>query len=166
MASIEERVESLIKLNGVAEFLNDIKEKIEKIGYELYDVEYSKEGKNYFLRIFIDSKNGIDLDDCEKVNNEIMEDLDNANYIKEQYFLEVSSPGIERILRKEKHLEQNIGNEIAIKLFKKDEEGKKEYQGILKKYTEQDIIIEDNENKQKQINRKNISQIKTVYNWE
>ena len=144
MASIEERVESLIK------------EKIEKIGYELYDVEYSKEGKNYFLRIFIDSKNGIDLDDCEKVNNEIMEDLDNANYIKEQYFLEVSSPGIERILRKE----------IAIKLFKKDEEGKKEYQGILKKYTEQDIIIEDNENKQKQINRKNISQIKTVYNWE
>ncbi len=154
MASIEERVESLIK------------EKIEKIGYELYDVEYNKEGKNYFLRIFIDSKNGIDLDDCEKVNNEIMEDLDNANYIKEQYFLEVSSPGIERILRKEKHLEQNIGNEIAIKLFKKDEEGKKEYQGILKKYTEQDIIIEDNENKQKQINRKNISQIKTVYNWE
>lgn len=154
MASIEERVESLIK------------EKIEKIGYELYDVEYSKEGKNYFLRIFIDSKNGIDLDDCEKVNNEIMEDLDNDNYIKEQYFLEVSSPGIERILRKEKHLEQNIGNEIAIKLFKKDEEGKKEYQGILKKYTEQDIIIEDNENKQKQINRKNISQIKTVYNWE
>lgn len=154
MASIEERVESLIK------------EKIEKIGYELYDIEYSKEGKNYFLRIFIDSKNGIDLDDCEKVNNEIMEDLDNANYIKEQYFLEVSSPGIERILRKEKHLEQNIGNEIAIKLFKKDEEGKKEYQGILKKYTEQDIIIEDNENKQKQINRKNISQIKTVYNWE
>lgn len=154
MASIEERVESLIK------------EKIEKIGYELYDVEYSKEGKNYFLRIFIDSKNGIDLDDCEKVNNEIMEDLDNANYIKEQYFLEVSSPGIERILRKEKHLEQNIGNEIVIKLLKKDEEGKKEYQGILKKYTEQDIIIEDNENKQKQINRKNISQIKTVYNWE
>lgn len=154
MASIEERVENLIK------------EKIEKIGYELYDVEYSKEGKNYFLRIFIDSKNGIDLDDCEKVNNEIMEDLDNANYIKEQYFLEVSSPGIERILRKEKHLEQNIGNEIVIKLFKKDEEGKKEYQGILKKYTQQDIIIEDNENKQKQINRKNISQIKTVYNWE
>ena len=154
MASIEERVENLIK------------EKIEKIGYELYDVEYSKEGKNYFLRIFIDSKNGIDLDDCEKVNNEIMEDLDNANYIKEQYFLEVSSPGIERILRKEKHLEQNIGNEIVIKLFKKDEEGKKEYQGILKKYTEQDIIIEDNENKQKQINRKNISQIKTVYNWD
>ena len=154
MASIEERVESLIK------------EKIEKIGYELYDEQYVKEGKNYFLRIYIDNEKGIDLNDCEKVNDAIVEPLDKADYIKEQYFLEVSSPGIERILRKEKHLEQNIGNEIAIKLFKKDEEGKKEYQGILKKYTEQDIIIEDNENKQKQINRKNISQIKTVYNWE
>ena len=75
MASIEERVESLLK------------EKIEAIGYELYDVEYSKEGKNYFLRIFIDKTGGIDLNDCEKVNNEIDEILDEADYIKEQYFL-------------------------------------------------------------------------------
>ena len=149
MASIEERVESLIK------------EKIEKIGYELYDVEYNKEGKNYFLRIFIDSKNGIDLDDCEKVNNEIMEDLDNANYIKEQYFLEVSSPGIERILRKEKHLEQNIGNEIAIKLFKKDENGRKSYIGELKAFDADTITIDEIK-----FDRKNIAQLKTIYNWE
>ena len=98
LASIEERVESLLK------------EKIEAIGYELYDVEYSKEGKNYFLRIFIDKTGGIDLNDCGKVNNEIDEILDEADYIKEQYFLEVSSPGIERIIRKEKHL-KNIWNE-------------------------------------------------------
>ena len=64
MASIEERVESLLK------------EKIEAIGYELYDVEYSKEGKNYFLRIFIDNDTGISLDDCEKVNNAITDMLD------------------------------------------------------------------------------------------
>ena len=120
MASIEERVEKLLS------------EKIESIGYELYDVEYSKEGKNYFLRIFIDKPDGIDLNDCEKVNNEINEILDKANYIKDQYFLEVSSPGIERIIRKEKHLKKYIGNEVNIKLFKKDEQGKKEYQGILK----------------------------------
>ena len=154
MSSLEEKIEKLVE------------PKIVNLGYELYDVQYVKEGKDYFLRIFIDNSNGISLEDCEKVNNAITDLLDDANYIKQQYFLEVSSPGVERILRKEKHLEQNIGNEIAIKLFKKDEEGKKEYQGILKKYTEQDIIIEDNENKQKQINRKNISQIKTVYNWE
>ena len=80
MASIEEKIEKLVQ------------DKIENIGYELYDVEYAKEGKNYFLRIFIDSKNGIDLNDCEKVNNEINEILDEADYIKEQYFLEVSSP--------------------------------------------------------------------------
>ena len=109
MAKIEEKVENLLK------------EKIEKLGYDLYDVEYAKEGKNYFLRIYIDKENGIDLNDCEKVNNEISEILDEANYIKEQYFLEVSSPGIERILRKDKHLEQNKGKEIFVKLFKKDE---------------------------------------------
>lgn len=150
MASIEEKVESLVK------------EKIENIGYELYDVEYAKEGKNYFLRIYIDKPDGIDLKDCEKVNDEITDILDEANYIKEQYFLEISSPGIERTLRKDKHLEQNKGKEIGIKLFKKDEFGKKEYQGILKDFNENNIILEENI----KIERKNIAQIKTIYHWE
>ncbi|MBR0490538.1 MAG: ribosome maturation factor RimP [Clostridia bacterium] len=154
MASIEEKVESLLK------------EKIESIGYDLYDVEYAKEGPNYFLRIFIDKPEGIDLEDCEKVNNEIMEKLDEADYIKDQYFLEVSSPGVERVLKKDKHLEQNIGNEVQIKLFKKDENGKKEYQGILKSFDEQTITIEQDQDQEIAIERKNIAQIKTVYNWE
>ncbi len=149
MANIEEKVESLIKT------------KIENIGYELYDVEYSKEGKNYYLRVFIDKPKGIDLTDCEKVNDEINDILDEANYIKEQYFLEVSSPGIERILRKDKHLEKNIGTEINIKLFKKDENGNKEYQGILKSFNENEIELEDDI----KIERKNIAQIKTIYHW-
>ena len=150
MANIEEKVENLLK------------EKIENIGYDLYDVEYAKEGKNYFLRIYIDKPEGIDLKDCEKVNDEISDLLDEANYIKEQYFLEVSSPGIERVLRKDQHLEQNKGKEIAIKLFKKDTLGNKEYQGILKDFNEECIIIEDDI----KIERKNIAQIKTVYHWE
>jgi len=79
LANIEEKVEKLIK------------EKVENIGYELYDVEYAKEGKEYFLRVFINKPEGINLSDCEKVNNEIDEILDTADYIKEQYFLEVSS---------------------------------------------------------------------------
>ncbi len=152
MASIEEKVTNLLEPI------------IEKIGYELYDVEYAKEGKNYFLRIFIDNEKGIDLNDCEKVNNEITDILDEENYIKEQYFLEVSSPGIERILRKNKHLEKNIGKEINIKLFKKDENGNKEYFGDLLGYDENYIKIKQNDNEIK-IERKNISQIKTVYNW-
>ena len=149
MAKIENKVEDLVT------------PKIEKLGYEVYDVEYVKEGKNYFLRIYIDNPKGIDLNDCEKVNNEIMDLLDEADYIKEQYFLEISSPGIKKNLRKDKHLKNNIGTEINIKLFKKDENGKKEYHGILKDFNE-DYIIIDNIN----IERKNIAQIKTIYNWD
>ena len=108
MPKIEERVEELIK------------DKIERIGYDLYDVEYAKEGPNYYLRIYIDNPKGIDLNDCEKVSNEINETLDEADYIKEQYYLEVSSPGVERILRKDKHLEQNKGKQVEIKLFNKN----------------------------------------------
>lgn len=132
MASIEEKVESLIK------------EPINNLGYELYDVNYVKEGKDYFLRIFIDNAKGIDLNDCEKVNDAISDLLDEANYIKEQYFLEVSSPGIERIIRKDEHLEQNIGEAIFIKLFK-PQNGKKEYVGILKKYDSNIVEIEEQE---------------------
>ena len=152
MASIEEKVEKLVEPI------------IEKIGYEPYDVEYAKEGKNYFLRIFIDNEKGIDLNDCEKVNDAITDILDEENYIKEQYFLEVSSPGIERVLRKDKHLEQNIGEQINVKLFKKDENGQKEYFGQLKEFDDFKIVIVQDEN-EIQIERKNISQIKTVYNW-
>ena len=153
MASIEEKVTNLVEPI------------IEKIGYELYDVEYAKEGKNYFLRIFIDSEKGIDLNDCEKVNDAITDILDTENYIKDQYFLEISSPGIERVLRKDKHLEKNIGTDINVKLFKKDENGKKEYLGKLKEYNQNEIVIEQEE-KEIKIERKNISQIKTVYNWD
>ena len=149
MTNIEEKVEGLLKNT------------IEQIGYELYDVEYAKEGKNYFLRIFIDKQEGIDINDCEKVSNEINGLLDIADYIKEQYFLEVSSPGIEKILRKDKHLKQNINKEIIVKLFKKDENGKKEYQGILKEFNEEKIKLDEIE-----IERKNIAQIKTVFNWD
>lgn len=149
MANIEEKVEELIK------------DKIENMGYSLYDVEYAKEGPNYYLRIFIDNEIGIDLNDCEKVSNEINEKLDEADYIKEQYFLEVSSPGIERILRKDRHLEQNIGKQVEAKLFKKDEKGNKSYIGELKKFDEETITIDETK-----IERKNVAQLKTVYNWD
>ena len=148
MAKIEERVEELIK------------DKIENIGYSLYDVEYAKEGPNYYLRIFIDSEKGIDLDDCEKVSNEINEKLDEADYIKEQYYLEVSSPGVERILRKDRHLEQNIGKQVEAKLFKKDENGSKNYIGELKKFDEETVTIDE-----VIIEKKNIAQLRTVYEW-
>lgn len=151
MANIEEKVEALLQ------------SKIEELGYELYDVEYAKEGKNYFLRIFIDNENGIDLNDCEKVNDGIMDLLDEADYIKEQYFLEVSSPGVERILRKEKHFDSAMGEEIEVSLFKPIEK-KKVLDGILTGYNEAYITIM-HENDEISIERKNISLMKTKYNW-
>lgn len=140
-----------------------LEETINQLGYDLYDVYYVKEGPDYYLRIVIDKKDGIDLDDCEKVNNAINDMLDEADYIKDQYFLEVSSPGLERILRKEKHFESQIGNLIVVKLFKAIDK-QKEIQGILKEYNDNNITLEADE-KQITIEKNNISVAKTVFEW-
>lgn len=152
MARIEEKVEKL--LEG----------KIQELGYILYDVEYVKEGKEYFLRIYIDSENGISLDDCELVSNCITQILDSKDYIQEQYFLEVSSPGVERVLKKDKHLQNNIGVKVQVKLFKPVNKQKK-YEGILKGFNQEHIVIEVNE-QELNIERQNIGQIKTIFDWK
>lgn len=153
MANIEERVEQLVKAP------------IENLGYSLYDVQYSKEGKDYFLRIFIDnSENSISLEDCEKVNNEIEPLLDTADYIKEQYFLEVSSTGVERIIRKPQHFEENINQLITVNLFK-PVNNSKEFVGIFKKFDDETIYIQINE-QIIELERKNISLVKKYYNWD
>ncbi len=150
MASIEEKVENLIK------------PKIEGLGYELYDVLYLKEGKNYTLRVVIDNEKGISLDDCEKVNNEINDLLDEADYIKDAYFLEVSSPGIERVLRKTWQLQKYIGSKVEVSLFKKDENGFKEYIGILRQ-VEDDYLVVKQDEQDYQVQRSEIAQVKTIY---
>ena len=153
MASIEERVENLIGKT------------IEDLGYNLYDVQYVKEGKDYFLRVFIDKPEGIDLQDCEKVNDAINDMLDDADYIKETYFLEVSSPGIERVLRKERHFQEHKGEQIEVKLFKPYNQ-QKVYIGILKDVHEEVLILEEEEKQEEiAIDRKNIANVKIKYNW-
>ena len=149
MAKIEENVETLVK------------DKIESLGYELYDVLFFKEGPNKILRIVIDNEKGISLDDCEKVNNEVKDLIDEADLIKEQYFLEISSPGIERLLRKDWQLEKFKGELVEVKLFKKDEKGNKNYIGELGETTEKELQIKADE--LIKIDRKNIAQVKTVY---
>lgn len=173
MANIEEKVETLLSKT------------ITDLGYELYDVIYEKEAQDYYLRIFIDSPRGIGLDDCEKVNNEITELLDKADYIKEQYFLEVSSTGVERVLRKDKHFQENLGKEITVNLFKpislqeqpkeeNTEKGKKkkakdakakQIEGILKKADDKEIVIRMQE-KELTISKKEIANVKLKYHWE
>ncbi len=150
MPKIEENVETLIMPI------------IENLGYSLYDVQYVKEGKDNYLRVFIDKKEGISLEDCEKVNNAITDILDEKNYIKDQYFLEISSPGIERVIRKDKHFKENIGNKVCVKLFKPIEK-EKQLIGTLENFDENNVYI--NCGNTIQIDRKNISLIKTVYDW-
>ena len=115
------------------------------------------------MRIIIDKPEGIDINDCEIVNNEINPILDEADYIKEQYFLEVSSPGIERTLRKEKHFLNQIGNEISVKLFKPINK-QKEIIGILEEYNKDEITIKTKESTIK-IDLKDIAVVKTIFNW-
>lgn len=152
MASIEEKVENLIL------------KPIEDLGYELYDVQYAKEGKDYFLRVFIDKEEGIDLNDCEKVSNEINPLLDEKDLIKEMYFLEVSSSGVERVIRKEKHFEKAQGKEVEVNLFKPLNK-QKEYIGVLENWDDNNIYLKQ-EKEEIQIERKNISLMKLKYNWD
>ena len=115
-------------------------------------------------QIFIDNENGISLNDCDKVNDAITDMLDSANYIKDQYFLEISSPGIERNIRTDKHLQLNLNEEINVKLFKAIEK-KKELEGILKKFDDETITLENENNDDIIIQRNNISSMKRAFKW-
>ncbi|MCI8546636.1 MAG: ribosome maturation factor RimP [Clostridia bacterium] len=140
-----------------------IEKKIQELGYELYDVEYIKEGKEYHLCIYIE-KNGImEIADCEKVNNAIEPILDDVDLIKEQYFLEVSSSGLEKKLRKLEHYEKQIGNKIEVKLFTKID-NKKVIEGILSK-VENDCIELQEDEKEIKIAFDQIASGKTIYEW-
>lgn len=153
MAKIEEKIEELVT------------KPITDLGYRVYDVMYVKEGKDNFLRIFIDNDKGISLDDCEKVNDAITDMLDEADLIKDQYFLEISSPGVERNIRKDKHFEESIGKEVNIKLFKPLENKEKEITGILKNFDKETVKIETDKNEEITIPRNNISSIKWAFKW-
>ena len=91
---------------------------------EIYDVEYVKEGSDYYLRAYIDKPEGVNILDCENVSRALSEALDKADFIPDEYILEVSSPGLGRTLKKDKHLQKSIGEEVEIKLFKPNDKCK------------------------------------------
>ncbi|MEG1002409.1 ribosome maturation factor RimP [Clostridium sp.] len=103
----------------------------DELGYELYHTQFVKEDGENYLRIYIDKEEGIALADCEKVSRRVSEMLDEEDPIQSSYFLEVSSPGINRGLFKDEHFEKNIGNEIFVK-FTGSLNGRKNIKGILK----------------------------------
>lgn len=117
--------------------------------FELVDVEYVREGSNWFLRAFIDKPGGITIDDCETVSREFSDLLDKEDFIDDTYILEVSSPGLGRQLKKDKDLKRSIGEEVEIKLYKgikqmrkNKEVSVKELSGFLISYDDNTITIE------------------------
>ena len=112
----------------------------EKIGVQIYDVEQVKEGTDWYLRAYIDKEGGVTIDDCEKVSREVSEVMDQEDFIEDAYILEVSSPGLGRTLKKDKHLEKSIGQKVEIKTYKPIEK-QKEFSGVLEKFDSESITI-------------------------
>lgn len=114
----------------------------QQIGYELVDVEYVKEGKNWFLRLYIDKDGGIDLDDCTRFSEKIGETLDSQKVdpIPHPYYLEVSSPGAERPLKIEKDFEEALGQYIHVSLYQQIE-SENTFEGTLKELNEDSLTL-------------------------
>lgn len=117
---------------------------MEQHGFELVDVEYVKEGSNWYLRAYIDKEGGITVDDCEAVSRVFSDKLDEADFIDEAYIMEVSSPGLGRPLKKEKDYRRSVGKELEIRTYRAIDK-KKEFYGILKSYDENSVTIENEE---------------------
>ena len=114
---------------------------VDEMGYILWDVEYVKEGSEYYLRITIDSEEGIYIEDCERVHRAIDPILDEADPIENSYRLEVSSPGIERELRTEEHILACEGWEVEARLYAQIE-GAKVHRGIIVGYEDGILTLE------------------------
>jgi ribosome maturation factor RimP len=114
---------------------------LEELQLELVEVEYVKEGKSWFLRVYIDKETGVDIEDCGNVSEKLSEKLDEVDPIPQNYFLEVSSPGAERPLKKEKDFLKAIGKNVYIKTYEPilDE---KEFEGILTSFDGKEVTLE------------------------
>lgn len=126
--------------------------------FELVDVEYVKEGPNLFLRVFIDKPGGVTIDDCQKVSEQLSDFLDKKDPIEDNYFLEVSSPGLDRPLKNNQDLERSIEKDIEVSLYKQLNK-KKKLIGKLLKFDDENIFIKDEKNDEVQITREIISKI-------
>lgn len=125
------------------------------LGISIYDMEYVKEGSDWYLRAYIDKPDGVNINDCVDVNRAFSDALDEVDFIEESYILEVSSPGLGRTLKKDRHLQYSIGEEVEIKTFKPIEKVK-EFTGVLKAFDSETITIEE-ENGERTFKRSEIA---------
>jgi len=137
--------------------------KVAAMGYELVDVELVKEGANWYLRFYIDKETVIELDDCQKVSEMVSDWLDEADPIPQAYFLEVSSPGIERVLKRDKDFIRFAGSAVAIKLFAPWQD-QKQYEGILGQVSQDYVSIVNSQGQELQIPREMVSRVNLVWN--
>ncbi len=137
---------------------------MERTGFELVDVEYVKEGSNYYLRAYIDKEGGITIDDCETVSRELSDLLDAEDFIPEAYFLEVSSPGLGRQLKKDKDFARSIGEDVEVKLYKPLNK-QKEFEGELVSFDEENIVLGISEDETLTIPRAGIAMIKLAIHF-
>ena len=129
-------------MSKVAEVIENLVTPIvNEIGLELVDIEYVKEGREWFLRVYIDKDNGVDIEDCGIVSEKLSEVLDAIDPIPHNYFLEVSSPGAERPLKKDKDFAKAIGKNVFIKTYEPID-GEKAFEGILTQFDGQTVTVE------------------------
>lgn len=131
---------------------------VEAAGLELVDVEYVRE-RDWFLRVFIDKEGGIDIDDCSAVSNALAKKLDEEDFIREKYYLEVSSPGIDRPLKRYKDLVSHYGTKVDLAFFA-PYEGKKQLTAVLKSHDRDNLVLEDEKKKELTIARKLIASVR------
>lgn len=140
------------------EFLMPI---LEKKGLSLWDVVFEKEGKEYYLSAYIDKPGGITVNDCEEVSREMNEILDREDYIKENYTFLVSSPGLDRPLKRERDFMNSIGRQVEIKTYKAID-GYKEFTGTLVAYDKDTVTVDEGDG-ERVFNRKDISMIRLAF---
>lgn len=134
---------------------------VTELGYRIWDVTYQKIGADYHLEITIDSDEGINIDDCEKVHRAIDPILDEIDPIEDFYYLEVSSPGVERELKSDEHIELSIGQRVLCKLFTA-KDGRKSITGSLVSQDKESVTI-DEDGSETVILKSEIAKLTTVY---
>ena len=137
---------------------------LEKNGFELWDVEYVKEGGTWYLRAYIDKPGGIMVDDCEVVSRELSDLLDKKDFIDEAYILEVSSPGLGRALKKERDFEKSLGKEVEVRTYRMIDK-QKEFRGILKGYDQDTVTIETDNAQMQTFEKREIALIQLAFDF-
>ena len=137
---------------------------VETKGFELVDVEWVKEGANWYLRAYIDKENGITVDDCEEVSRALSDLLDEEDFISENYILEVSSPGLDRPLKKEKDFARSIGKDVEIRLYKAIDK-QKEFTGTLTSYDADSVTITMEDGSERTFEKSEIALIRLAFDF-